>query len=402
MPIDWSTEHLTPNFAANSFGAELQHVKNIYGYLLTDVAYLNPLADDIATMVARIDAVQALLATEMSASVADANAFTAYAVGGGANLPQGWIDATNDSVTGYTSVDMQAVASTVEAYYQACVLTNNNLQELRDYVTVIDVDNFKLHMELLSGVDDAPPPGIIKPNNPSLMGLAIGLIEMENRFGVSFVRFPFYKADGTLDTSGNFGGGGGTSILNFYRADGTLDTIEISDGNFPFYRADGTLDGIITSFDFNNHLIGLFNTLFTGDVTIAAAQTHLDTDPLSAGTYGPLGISAGVNKPYVSGATGEDVIWNNSIVAPKVAPLSVPVLLYNAPLITTHKAALTTHIVDDMAYYDECTAKIEAIMRAYGISGHIQDPFYAYMYTDVFGTAELNVVISQFLNGEIE
>ena len=399
MPIPWSTEYPTPNFDPNSFGAELQHVKNIYGFLLTDMAYFNPLADDIATMLARIDAVQALLATEMSASLTDYNAFTAYAVGGGANLPQGWIDATNASVSGYTSVDMSAVASTVNTYYQACLLTHNNLQELKDYVTVIDVDNFKLHMELLSGIDDAPPQDILKPNNPSLMGVGMGLIQIEHRFGIGYVQFPFYKADGTLDVSGNLGGG--SNLFQFYRADGLLDTITMDAGHLPFYRADGTLDDLETTFEMINHLLGLFGSLFTGDVTIADAQTHLDTDPLSAGTYGPLGISAGVNKPYVSGAVGEDAIWNNSIVGPKVAPLSVPVLLYNAPLITTHKAALTTHIVDDMAYYDECQHKLNSIMKAYGISGHIQDPFFAYMYTDVFGTATLNEIIAQFHAGEI-
>ena len=337
MPIDWSTEHPTPNFPENTFGSEAEHVKSIYQFLLTDVAYMNPLADDIATMVARIDAVQALLAIEMSASLSDYNTFAGFAAGGGANLPQGWIDATNDSVTGYTSADMSPVASTVNTYYQACLLTTNNLTTLKNYVTVIDLDNFKLHMELTSGIDMAPPPGIIKPNNPALMAIVLSLTELENRFGVTFT----------------------------------------------------------------NHFTGVFGTLFTGDVTIAAAQTHLDTDPLSAGTYSPLGIMAGVTKPYVPGATGEDVIWNNPIVAPKVAPLAVPVLLYNAPLISTHQAALTTHIEEDMAYYDDCVNKITQMTAAYGISSHIQDPYYAYPYVGVFGTPDLNTIIQQYMDGEI-
>ena len=334
MPIDWSTEHPNPNFPENTFGSEATHVKSIYQFLLTDLAYMNPLADDIATMVARIDAVQALLATEMSASLSDYNTFNGFV----SNLPQGWIDATADSVTGYTSGDMSAVAGTVNTYYQACLLTTNNLTTLKNYVTVIDLDNFKLHMELTSGVDMAPPVGIIKPNNPALMALVMSLTELENRFGITFT----------------------------------------------------------------NHFLGMFGTLFTGDVTIAAAQTHLDTDPLSAGTYSPLGIMAGVTKPYVAGATGEDVIWNNSIVAPKVAPLAVPVLLYNAPLISTHQAALTTHIDDDMAYYDLCVNKVNQIVLAYGISSHIQDPYYAYPYVGVFGTPDLNNIIAQYINGEID
>ena len=158
MPIDWSTEHPNPNFPENTFGSEATHVKNIYGFLLTDLAYMNPLADDIATMVARIDAVQALLATEMSASLADANTFAGYAAGGGANLPQGWIDATNDQVTGYTSADMSPVSSTVMSYYNNLVALAADLTTLKNMVTVIDLDNFKLHMELTSGVDMEPPP----------------------------------------------------------------------------------------------------------------------------------------------------------------------------------------------------------------------------------------------------
>ena len=338
MPIDWSTEHPNPNFPENTFGSEATHVKSIYQFLLTDLAYMNPLADDIATMVARIDAVQALLATEMSASLADANTFAGYAAGGGANLPQGWIDATNDQVTGYTSADMSPVSSTVMSYYNNLVALAADLTTLKNYVTVIDLDNFKLHMELTSGVDMEPPPGIIKPNNPALMALVMSLTELENRFGITFT----------------------------------------------------------------NHFLGMFGTLFTGDVTIAAAQTDLDTDPLSAGTYSPLGIAAGVTKPYVAGATGEDVIWNNPIVAPKVDPLSVPVNAYKVPIIPTHQAALTTHITDDMAYYDLCVHKVNQIVLAYGISSHIQDPYYAYPYVGVFGTPDLNTIIQQYIDGEID
>jgi hypothetical protein len=399
MSIDWSTEHVQPNFTANSFGSEATHVKRIYGYLLTNLAYMNPLADDIDAMVARIDAVKALLATEMSASLADANTFAVYAGTSGSGLPQGWIDATNDSVPGYTAADMSSVASTVMSYYNNLVALDTDLTTLKNFVTVIDLDNFKLHMELTSGVDMSPPPGIIKPNNPALMALVMSLTELENRFGISFRQFGFYKADGTLDTSGSLGGG--SNLFSFYTADGTLDTITIENNELPFYKADGTLDTLSITSLFINHFLGTFGTLFYGDVTIAAAQTDLDTDPLSAGTYSPLGIKAGVEKPYAAGALGEHVIWNNSIVAPKVDPLSVPVVAYNSPIITTHWTALNQHIVDDMAYYDMMVHKVNQMVSAYGISSHIQDPYYAYPYIGVFGTPGLNALIAQYTAGEI-
>ena len=34
------------------------------------------------------------------------------------------------------------------------------------------------------------------------------------------------------------------TVFPFYKADGSLDSITIASGNFPFYRADGTLDNI--------------------------------------------------------------------------------------------------------------------------------------------------------------
>ena len=392
MPISF-TPGLTPDFYAGSFNSAPQHVKSIYGLLLTDVVYFNPLADDVATLVARIDAVQALLGTEVSAAGADISTLS--------NLPshpQGWQDASNDGNSGYGVSDLSTLVSTISGYQSICSALIVTLQTLEDFLTEVDVDNFKLHMELLSGVDHLPPVGIIKPNLDSLMALAMSLTELENRFGVTLGGFPFYKADGTLDVSGNLGQ---TTSFSFYKADGTLDTITIENNEFPFYRADGTLDIIVSTNTFINHLLGLFGTLFTGDATIATAQAHMDTDPLSAGTYSSLDIIANVTKPYVSSTFGTDPIWNNSQVSPLVSAISVPVTSYAAEQ-PTILASFYTHITTDMAYYDATTAKLQAYLRSYGVSSHIQDPFYAFMYTDVFGTPEVNAIITQYLNGEIE
>jgi len=331
MPISF-TPGLTPDFYAGSFNSAPQHVKSIYGLLLTDVVYFNPLADDVATLVARIDAVQALLGTEVSAAGADISTLS--------NLPshpQGWQDASNDGNSGYGVSDLSTLVSTISGYQSICSALIVTLQTLEDFLTVVDVDNFKLHMELLSGVDHLPPSGIIKPNLESLMALAMSLTELENRFGVVFT----------------------------------------------------------------NHLTGLFGTLFTGDVTIATAQAHMDTDPLSAGTYSSLNIIANVTKPYVPGSFIGDPIWNNSQVSPLVSAISVPVTAYAAEQ-PTILSSFYTHITTDMAYYDTATAQLQAYLRSYGVSAHIQDPFYAFMYTDVFGTPEVNAIITQYLNGEIE
>ena len=392
MPITF-TPGLSPDFFVGSFNSAPQHVKLAYSLLLSDAVYFNPLADDVAALVARIDAVQALLATEVSAAGADISTISNLS-----SHPQGWQDASNNGHSGYTISDMSTLVNTISGYQSICSALIVTLQTLEDFLTEVDVDNFKLHMELLSGVDHIPPAGIIKPNLDALMALAMSLTDLENSFGVTRGAFPFYKADGTLDVSGNLGQ---STSFSFYKADGTLDIITIENSEFPFYKADGTLDIIVSTSTFINHLLGLFGTLFTGDATIATAQAHMDTDPLSAGTYSSLDIIANVMKAYDPSSFIGDPIWNNSHVSPLISAISVPVTAYSAEQ-PTILASFYTHITTDMAYYDTTTAKLQAYLRSYGVSSHIQDPFYAFMYTNVFGTPEVNAIITQYLNKEID
>ena len=66
-----------------------------------------------------------------------------------------------------------------------------------------------------------------------------------------------------------------------------------------------------------------------------------------------------------------------------------------------HEANFQTHITNDMAQYDDVVAKLSSYVQAYQISGHIQDPYYAFMYTDVFGSASVNDIITLLQNGDI-
>jgi hypothetical protein len=47
-------------------------------------------------------------------------------------------------------------------------------------------------------------------------------------------------------------------------------------------------------------------------------------------------------------------------------------------------------------------AKIKSYVQAYQISGHIQDPYYRFMYTDVFGHDDIQQTITDFTNGDID
>ena len=329
------TAGLTPTFPVDSFGSEKEHVKQLATALTGGTAFVNPLATGITTLVARIDTIQTALAGEISASLSEKT--TILNRGFNAGRPQGWHDAVADSQSGYTSNNMSDVYVAINDYYNHAVTLDTHLTTLKNYLSQVDVDNFKLHMELLSGIDDAPPSGVLKPNLNGLMGLASSITDIENRFGIAFT----------------------------------------------------------------NHLTGLFGTLFTGDVTIAAAQTHMDTDPLSAGTYQSLSVLTNVDKAYVINATGDDRVWNDDIVESKLTPLFAPFIAHSAQQ-ATHLAAFTSHITTDMAYYYTVVDKLKQYVQVYGVSGHIQDPYYRFMYENVFGSSVIQETITKLKNGEIE
>ena len=344
MPITF-TAGLTPTFPPDSFGSAKEHVKQLATALTGGTAFFNPLDVDITALVDRIDVIQASLATEISASLSEKT--TIFNRGfdvpnfphqdAVASLPPGWFMAWGDNQVGYLPANMSNVYEAINDYYNHAVTLDTHLTTLKNYINQADVDNFKLHMELLSGIDDAPPSGVVKPNLNGLMGLASSITDIENKFGIAFT----------------------------------------------------------------NHLTGLFGTLFTGDVTIAAAQTHMDTDPLSAGTYQSLSVLTNVDKAYVINATGDDRVWNDDIVESKLTPLFAPFIAHSAQQ-ATHLAAFTSHITTDMAYYYTVVDKLKQYVQAYGVSGHIQDPYYRYMYEQVFGSSVIQETITKLNNGEIE
>ncbi len=317
MPITF-TSGLTPTFPPDSFGSEKTHVKQLAVDLIAGTAFKNPLATVLTTMLARVDAVSTLLATDAAVATSEAATMNGYVSG---TLPTGF-------AVSYDDADMTSIANAAIAYATANTALQNQLTTFKNYFTVADLDNFKLHNELLCGLDYAPPAGIIKPNLNALMGLARSVIDIENNFGVSFT----------------------------------------------------------------NYLPGLFGTLFTGDTTIANAQTHLNTNPIST-TYESLDIVSAVNaNPFST---------TPAAVIATITPLNSVMSTYGTA-VETHQGNFTTHITTDMAYYNTVVDKLEQYVQAYSVSGHILDPFYAFMYTDVFGSTSVNGIITQLQNGDIE
>ena len=315
MPITF-TSNLEPTFRANSFNSEKTHVKQLGVQLVAGSAFANPLATVLTALVTQIDATNTLLDTDIAVANSEATTAQGYIDG---TLPAGW------SGAGYSDNDMAGVIVGINAYVTRATASKTNNTVFKNFLVQVDVDNFKLHNDLLCGLDDAPPAGIIKPNLSGLMGLARAITDIENNFGVTFT----------------------------------------------------------------NYLLPLFDTLFTGDTTIAAAKTHMDTNPVAT-SYDSLNIITLVNNDPSQNtpASLEQLIG------------ALTFTTYDG-LVDTHQAAFQTHITNDMAYYNVVLAKIKAYVQAYQISGHIQDPYYRFMYTDVFGHADIQQIITDLANGTI-
>jgi len=315
MPITF-TAGLTPTFPTNSFGSEKTHVKLLGVELVAGSAFLNPLATVLAALVTQIDATNVPLTTDIAVATAAATTAQGYIDG---TLPTGW------SGAGYTDSDMAAVKVGIEAYVTRATTSKNNNTTFKNFLTQVDVDNFRLHNDLLCGLDDAPPPGIDKPSLVALMGIARSITDLENNHGITFT----------------------------------------------------------------NYLPGLFGALFTADTTIAAAKAHMDTNPLPT-SFDSLNIITRVNNNPSQDTPAElEQLMGN-----------ITFTTYDG-LVDTHQAAFQTHITNDMAYYNMVLAKIKAYVQAYQISGHIQDPYYRFMYTDVFGHADIQQIITDLANGDI-
>jgi len=315
MPITF-TAGLTPTFPSNTFDSALDHIQLLSTQLTGNTAFVNPLATVLAALVTQIDATNTLLDTDIAVANSEATTAQGYIDG---TLPTGWSDA------GYDDGDMTSVKTAINAYVTRATASKTNNTVFKNFLAQVDVDNFKLHNDLLCGLDDAPPAGIEKPGLIGLMGIARSITDLENNHGITFT----------------------------------------------------------------NYLPGLFGTLFTGDTTIAAAKAHMDTSPVAT-SYDSLNIITLVNNDPSQNtpASLEQLIG------------ALTFTTYDG-LVDTHQAAFQTHITNDMAYYNVLLVKIKAYVQAYQVSGHIQDPYYRFMYTDVFGHADIQQIITDLANGTI-
>ena len=329
MPITF-TAGLTPNFPPNSFDSELEHVKLLYAQVEAGGAYVNVLQNSITSLVTKIDS----RTSELNSVKSSINSDIAILQGTTepvdppttpptTNLPLGW------ETAGYTTGDISNVISALQSIVTTIDLTvSPTLSDLKTEINTVDIDNFKLHMDLLSGVDEAPPPGIIKPNNPALMGMVRAVTDIENRFGITFT----------------------------------------------------------------NYLELVFETLFLGDLTVANTQSDLDADPF-VGTYGSIGAVSRVSSCPAGNFSPSGIISDINAFGANLSAWNTEV--------ATNKPIFQQHVIDDMAEYDSLVDKLARYVQAYNISAYIQDPYYRFMYTDVFGSGTVITIANQLTSGEI-
>ena len=143
---------------------------------------------------------------------------------------------------------------------------------------------------------------------------------------------------------------------------------------------------------FTNYLVLVFETLFIGDLTIANAQTDLNANPL-VGTYASVNVVGRVSASSVESNAPTAIVAS-------INTFSAPLAAWNTA-VAENKPIFEQHITDDMAEYNSLVDKLNRYIQGYQLSAYIQEPYYAFMYTDVFGSTALNNIITQFQNGDI-
>lgn len=155
----------------------------------------------------------------------------------------------------------------------------------------------------------------------------------------------------------------------------------------------GALHTLENSFGvpFVNYLEKVFGTLFTGDLTISNAQTFLNTNPIPV-TYASLNVVTNVNEDPLIETPTTILAGINGLLSGSTYSTTV----------LTHKDNLQTHITNDTNEYNIVVDKLDRLIQSFGISGHIREDYYKFMYTDVFGSAGIKQIINDRDTGAIE
>ena len=144
---------------------------------------------------------------------------------------------------------------------------------------------------------------------------------------------------------------------------------------------------------FENYMVKLFGTLFTGDDTIGTATGNILTNPPWSGT--PYDLAAyGVQNIISVGATAP------SAIITVIGGFTTSVAAYEV-LVTANNAAFTAHKTNDEAEYVAAGTFLEESADGRKHSPHWNDPYTKFMYTDVLGSETLKDIVADIDSGNI-
>lgn len=142
---------------------------------------------------------------------------------------------------------------------------------------------------------------------------------------------------------------------------------------------------------FTNHLEKVFGTLFTGDLTINNAQSLLNINPIAT-TYSSLTVLTRVNEDPFEETPTAIISDINDLLGSSTYATDVLI----------HRDNFQTHITDDTNEYNIVVDKLDRFVQSFSISGYIDEDYYKFMYTDVFGSQALKQIINDKDTGVIE
>ena len=144
---------------------------------------------------------------------------------------------------------------------------------------------------------------------------------------------------------------------------------------------------------FENYLVKLFGTLFTGDDTIGTATGNILTNPPWSGT--PYDLAAyGVQSVISTGATAP------SAIITVIGGFTTSVAAYEV-LVTANNASFTAHKTNDESEYTSAGTFLEESADGRKHSPHWNDPYTKFMYTDVLGSETLKDIVADIDSGNI-
>ena len=228
---------------------------------------------------------------------------------------------------GYTVGDATSVKTVVDGYITKCTEAENAIASLLAQISTVTTGNFLEHNHMLCGLLAARSLPSYKPAYHEIMGLINTAERLKDYLGVPF----------------------------------------------------------------ENHTLKLFSSLWIGDDVIDTAMVHLNINPLSAGTYDLLDITA---RMFAASDNATTLI---ALIAIVQAPLDIWVANISGDV-----GAFNTLRTNDEAEFATTQAWQDYVMEGLKNNGYWTQDYTKLGWTDVVGSVAANEIITDLTNETIK